>query len=87
MLCRKFSYLQSRLLLYKQDVLGELGRDLDDVDRADAKKSLILLASRERDDARSSGDRKKLIVKISQNFHTTVILDFFFRWFRFSLGT
>jgi len=79
MLYRKFSFLQSRLLLFKQDELRALERDLDNMDASDKHHAPDLLHSRERDDARS-GRRKQLIEEISQKFQEYgMVISFLFK--------
>jgi hypothetical protein len=68
MLYRRFSYLQARLLLYKQDELRDLELELDHLDAIDENKDPRLLRSRERDDA-TSGLRKRLIGEIEEKFN------------------
>lgn len=67
MLYRRFGFLQSRLLLDKQDELRELEKDLDRMDKVDHKKDPSLLKSREKDVA-NTGRRKKLLVEIGEKF-------------------
>ena len=67
MIYRKFSYLQARLLLYKQDELRSLERRLDYMDALHENSDPDLLTSRETDDKRS-GRRKALLGKIEQSF-------------------
>jgi len=67
MLYRRFGFLQSRLLLDKQDELRELENDLDRMDKVDYKKDPTLLKSREKDDA-NTGRRKRLLVEIGDKF-------------------
>lgn len=67
MIYRKFSYLQARLLLHRQDELRELERDLDDLDENHKQNSPEFLGCREDDDA-LSGKRKLLLDKISECF-------------------
>jgi len=64
MLYRRFGYLQSRILLYKQDELRGLERQLDNLDKLDAEIRPKMLKSRERDDAENH-ERRNLILKIS----------------------
>ena len=66
MIYRKFGYLQSRLLLYKQDELRHLERELDRQDRVHERESPNNLRSRERDDARDPKGRKVLFRKIAE---------------------
>lgn len=73
MLYRRFGFLQSRLLLDKQDELRELENDLDRMDKVDYKKDPTLLKSREKDDA-NTGRRKRLLVEIGDKFKDYVQL-------------
>jgi hypothetical protein len=66
MIYRKFGYLQSRLLLYKQDELRHLERELDRQDRVHERESPNDLRSRERDDARNPNGRKVLFERIAK---------------------
>ncbi|KAH6712332.1 hypothetical protein BKA61DRAFT_736758 [Leptodontidium sp. MPI-SDFR-AT-0119] len=61
MLYRRFGFLQSRLLLYKQDELRELEARLDRIDQLDAKRDASLLLSRAKDDA--CGSRRKMLLQ------------------------
>lgn len=67
MLYRRFGFLQSRLLLNKQDELRKLEKDLDRMDKVDEKNDPGVLRSRERDDA-ENGRRKKLLYEIEKKF-------------------
>jgi len=67
MLYRRFGFLQTRVLLNKQDQLRELEKDLDRLDKVDQVKEPSLLKSREKDDA-SNGRRKKLLNDIEEKF-------------------
>lgn len=67
MLYRRFGFLQSRLLLNKQDELRKLEKDLDRMDKVDQKNDPGILRSRERDDA-ENGHRKKLLCEIEKKF-------------------
>ena len=68
--CRKYGFLRSRVLLYRQDELAELERTLIALDEEDAntdKKSRLALTSRKTDEARDEDprySRKTLIQKI-----------------------
>lgn len=65
MLYRRFGYLQSRILLHKQDELRALEEQLDRLDRKDAAdpKTRRLLQSRDLDD-NSNSPRKSLLKTI-----------------------
>lgn len=65
MMYRRFGFLQTRLLLYKQDELRELESDLDHLDGVHRLHNPKWLTWRECDDVRS-GLRKKLLSKIEQ---------------------
>ncbi len=67
MLYRRFGFLQSRVLLYKQDELRELEEQLDKMDQRDSKSRPKKLKSRERDDAENE-DRRNLIQNITKAF-------------------
>lgn len=67
MLYRRFSYIQSRLLLYKQDELRQLETKLDRMDAQDLIDQPRILKSRERDDIRV-GKRKHLLSDIEVKF-------------------
>lgn len=67
MLYRRFGFLQTRLLLYKQDELRELEEELDALDKDDAQHHKEYLGSRFRDDV-LSGKRKILMGKIDERF-------------------
>jgi hypothetical protein len=69
MLYRRFGYLQSRILLHKQDELRELEERLDQLDKKDAEdsKTKKLLKSRDLDDKRN-GPRIALLVTIEKKF-------------------
>lgn len=67
MLYRRFGFLQSRLLLHKQDQLRELEKDLDRMDKYDQIENPSLLKSREKDDA-VNGSREKLLCKVEDKF-------------------
>lgn len=49
LLYRRFAYLQTRLLLHKQDELRELEETLDDLDKVPGTQNRNALMSRERD--------------------------------------
>jgi hypothetical protein len=69
MIYRRFGYLHSRVLLYKQDELRQLEEELADMDELDAREARgrKCLANREKDDARTlegRESRKHLIGRI-----------------------
>jgi hypothetical protein len=69
MVYRGFSYLHARCLLYQQDELAVLERELDEMDREDDAKGekereKRSLRSRDLDDARVGQPRKKLLKEI-----------------------
>lgn len=67
MLYRRFGFLQSRLLLHKQDQLRELEKDLDRLDKVDQIQNPTLLKSREKDNA-ENGKREKLLSQVEDKF-------------------
>ncbi len=64
---RRFGFLQTRRLLYKQDQLRRLEIRLDQMDQYDEINNPLLLASREMDDA-DSGERRLLMEEIEKGF-------------------
>lgn len=66
MICRKYGFLRSRVLLYRQDELRQLERDLLDADQEDAQDCPLALRSRKTDEERPQDafSRKPLIQKI-----------------------
>lgn len=67
MVYRRFGYLQSRIILYKQDQLRELERRLDKEDNDDALADPELLMCRDKDEIENR-PRVKLITKIEKRF-------------------
>jgi hypothetical protein len=69
MLYRRFGYLQSRILLHKQDELRALEERLDRLDQKDNEdeKTKRFLKSRDLDDKRN-GPRKALLDTIETKF-------------------
>ena len=69
-MCRKYGFLRSRVLLYRQDELSELERTLIELDEEDFNtddQSRLALMSRKTDEARNEDprySRKTLIQKI-----------------------
>ncbi|KAI9740264.1 MAG: hypothetical protein M1834_004842 [Cirrosporium novae-zelandiae] len=64
MMCRRFGFLHTRVLLYRQDELRELEDKLVRLDKADEEEYPIKLKSREMDEAHEPCDRKDLIQEI-----------------------
>ena len=66
MICRKYGFLRSRVLLYRQDELRQLERDLLAADQEDAQDCPLALRSRKTDEGRPQDEysRKPLIEKI-----------------------
>lgn len=67
MIARKYGFLRSRVLLYRQDELSVLERDLIKLDAHDAKNRPLALQSRKRDEETDDDpvySRKALIQKI-----------------------
>lgn len=65
LMCRRFGFLHDRVLLYRQDELTQLERELVEMDSLDEKEDPLSLISRKRDDAREFEiTRKGLIDKI-----------------------
>ena len=67
LIARKYGFLRSRVLLYRQDELAVLERDLIKLDADDAKHRPIALQSRKRDEETDDNpvySRKALIQKI-----------------------
>ncbi len=68
MLYRRFGYLQSRLLLEKQDDLRRLEEELDRMDRKDAKKDRRNLMTRQDIGEDVFAPRRKLMKDIETNY-------------------
>lgn len=67
MIARKYGFLRSRVLLYRQDELSVLERDLIKLDAHDAKNRPLALQSRKRDEETDDDlvySRKALIQRI-----------------------
>ncbi|KAK3176720.1 hypothetical protein OEA41_008045 [Lepraria neglecta] len=66
MICRKYGFLRSRVLLYRQDELRQLERDLLEADEEDAIACPLALRSRKTDEDREQDEfsRKPLIERI-----------------------
>jgi hypothetical protein len=67
MLYRRFGYLQSRVILNKQDQLRELEKRLDREDKDDALVDYQLLMCRDKDE-RENRPRVKLLADIEKCF-------------------
>lgn len=64
-ICRKFGFLHSRVLLYRQDELCQLESNLIAMDDEDAENNPLALQSREVDDnSDEQWSRRSLIDKI-----------------------
>jgi hypothetical protein len=68
-LYRRFGYIQSRLLLEKQDDLRRLEEHLDRMDRKDSKKSNQLLMTRQTIGADSFKERRELMQEIETKYN------------------
>lgn len=67
LMCRRFGFLHSRVLLYRQDELYQLERRLLALDEADAKETPLVLKSRRADNEQDEQQvRKMLIGKIDE---------------------
>lgn len=65
LMCRRFSFLHSRVLLHRQDELAEMEKSLLAMDDEDVDLDELALGSRRRDDERTEEpSRKSLIDKI-----------------------
>lgn len=67
-MCRRFGFLHNRVLLYRQDELSELEKDLVRIDEADKDENPLILKSRRLDDEDDDPQysRKVLINKIDE---------------------
>lgn len=68
LMCRRFGFLHSRVLFYRQDELSELEKDLIRMDKMDKIENPLLLKSRKLDDEDNDPQfsRKVLINKIDE---------------------
>lgn len=64
LMCRRYGFLHTRVLLYRQDELRELEQDLLELDEEDKDTAPQMLTSRELDDRRPNKERRDLIQKI-----------------------
>lgn len=64
-MCRRYGFLHSRVLLYRQDELRALEEDLLELDLEDKEADPRVHMSRVLDDSRND-ERKKLIRKIDE---------------------
>jgi hypothetical protein len=69
MLYRRFGYLQSRLLLEKQDDLRRLEEELDRLDRRDFKKNDLILMTRQNIGEDHFKFRRELMQKIENTYN------------------
>ena len=63
---RRFGFLRTRLLLYRQDILREIEHRLNIIDGNDESEAAtkVYLASRQADDARDNPQRKTLFQEL-----------------------
>ena len=67
LMCRRFGFLHSRVLLYRQDELSEMERELIDMDDADKHEDPLMLRSRKKDYADDQPfSRRSLIQTIDE---------------------
>ncbi|KAL8658508.1 MAG: hypothetical protein Q9226_000961 [Calogaya cf. arnoldii] len=66
LMCRRFAFLHSRVLLHRQDELAEMEKALMSMDDEDqeSESDQLALESRRRDDQREEPSRKSLMTKI-----------------------
>lgn len=65
LMCRRFGFLHSRVLLYRQDELAQLESQLVELDADDADNNPTVLKSRELDEQQDP-TRKDLILSIDE---------------------
>ncbi len=65
-MCRRYGWLHNRVMLYRQDELQQLEKDLMEMDADDAEVDPRALKSRKRDDRREGALRKVLINEIDE---------------------
>lgn len=67
LMCRRFGFLHSRVLLYRQDELSEMEMELIDMDNEDKREDPLRLRSRKKDDADDQpSSRRSLIQTIDE---------------------
>jgi len=66
LMCRRFGFLHTRVLLYRQDELAQLENDLVSLDAEDEQIAPKALISRKLDEARQDSPRKALIQGIDE---------------------
>lgn len=66
LIARRYGVLHTRVMLYRQDELYQLEKDLYELDKEDAVNEPLALESRKRDDRREGQERKQLIAEIDQ---------------------
>ncbi|CAL8581470.1 hypothetical protein XPA_007160 [Xanthoria parietina] len=64
LMCRRFDFLHTRVLLHRQDELAEMEKALIAMDDEDEELDQLSLESRRRDDQRPEPSRKSLMTKI-----------------------
>src|SRR5438045_9704725 len=82
-MCRRYGWLHNRVMLYRQDELQQLEKDLMEMDAADADVDPRALKSRKRDDRREGAPRKALIEEIDEKLkqygeHAESVLEHYF---------
>ena len=79
LMCRRFAFLHSRVLLHRQDELAEMEKQLLAMDDEDCELDELALQSRRRDDQRTEEpSRKSLIDKIDgklKDYGTSIALN------------
>ena len=62
LMCRRFGFLHSRVLLYRQDELYQLEKRLLALDEADNEESPLMLQSRQADNEQDDQQMRKLLI-------------------------
>ena len=79
LMCRRFAFLHSRVLLHHQDQLAEMEKALVAMDDEDQELDHLSLQSRRRDDQRpEEPSRKSLMTKIDNKLKDYGIITFIF---------
>ncbi len=61
-MCRRFGFLHSRVLLYRQDELYQLEKRLLALDEADAEECPMVLKSRQADNEQDEEQMRKILI-------------------------
>ena len=69
MIYRRFGYMRNRMLLYHQEGLALLERELDQLDAEDEAVDKRFLGSRARDESRKEPRRRRLFHRINEEMH------------------